>query len=261
MVDFSIVYRYFPLNNFHFNVARLDKYKGMLRALVNFLMILCVVFTSCTTVPTEKISQAELVLRGFDVITKDDPYECVGELLSSKYVFVGSAVLIRSDCVLTAAHCVVGTDISFFRTSDGHTYSIRKQTIHPNYLLHDYDLAVLKLGEPCEKTCAVLTDKFEDLQHREQLIAVGYGLHIKKVSKKDTFFYYGILLQQITVIKMLTPKGTIWFGDSGGAIFEEGGKLVGIITSLGTYKGSVVDNGATNLFMFNEWLTETINEE
>ena len=104
MVDFSIVYRYLPLNNFHFNVARLNKYKGMLRALVNFLMILCVVFTSCTTVPTEKISQAELILQGFDVITKDDPYECVGELLTSKYVFVGSAVLIRSDCEIGRAH-------------------------------------------------------------------------------------------------------------------------------------------------------------
>jgi hypothetical protein len=61
-------------------------------------------------------------------------------------------------------------------------------------------------------------------------------------------------VEEPTVFKILPLDGTIWFGDSGGAIYDNSGVLVGIISSLGIARGHLFENSATRLDLFRDWI-------
>ena len=95
-----------------------------------------------------------------------------------------------------------------------------------------------------------------------RLITVGYGGGEKRYSLLDTFWYYGILINQPSQIKWLPIRSTIWFGDSGGAVFSyfgTGKKLVGIISSLSFCEDGPYENSATSVKYFYSWIKEVTN--
>ena len=59
------------------------------------------------------------------------------------------------------------------------------------------------------------------------------------------------------MFKMLPLDGTVWFGDSGGAIVNAKGELVGVVSSLGIYHGNLYENSAVRLDLIHKWITQT----
>jgi V8-like Glu-specific endopeptidase len=203
---------------------------------------------------------------GFTVVTEEavDTYKCVGEIFTADGPFIGSGTLIAPKVVVTAAHVIKGSDLQYFRTNNK-CYKIRKSVAHPDYTEEGSgknDIGLLFLEEECLETPAVLQTDPQDLRRGELLTTVGFSHKIKKISNEHTFWYYGTLVEQPTYIRFLAYKGNIWLGDSGGAVFEDGGKLAGVISALMIMEYSVVDQTATRVDLYVPWITqmEKINE-
>ena len=60
---------------------------------------------------------------------------------------------------------------------------------------------------------------------------------------------------------MLPTHGTIWFGDSGGAIFGSDGQLLGIISSLSGRQGIIYENSAIRVDRFLGWINRVVEED
>ena len=203
---------------------------------------------------------------GFTVVTDDDAdtHKCVGEIFVTDGRFIGSGTLIAPKVVVTAAHVIKGSDLEYFRTNN-QCYKIRKSVAHPDYTEEGSgknDIGLLFLEEACLETPAVLQTDPEELRRGERLTTVGFSHKIKKISNEHTFWYYGTIVEQPTYIRFLAYKGNIWLGDSGGAVFEDGGKLTGVISALMIMEYSVVDQIATRVDLYVPWITqmEKINE-
>jgi V8-like Glu-specific endopeptidase len=203
---------------------------------------------------------------GFTVVTDDcaDTYKCVGEILVTNSRFIGSGTLIAPKVVLTAAHVIKDSELEYFRTNN-QCYKIRKSVMHPDYTEEGSgknDIGLLFLEEACLETPAVLQTDPQELKRGELLTTVGFSHKIKKISNEHTFWYYGTIVEQPTYIRFLAYKGNIWLGDSGGAVFEDGGKLTGVISALMIMEYSVVDQIATRVDLYVPWITqmEKINE-
>jgi hypothetical protein len=203
---------------------------------------------------------------GFTIVEEDgkDTNKCVGQVFSDDGDFIGSSVLIAPKVVLTAAHVIKGTNLEYFRTNN-QCYKIKKSIIHPDYSEENYgknDIGIIFLEEECLETPAVLQTNPEELIRGESLTTVGYSHRIKKISNERTFWYYGTIVEQPTYIRFLAYKGNIWLGDSGGAVFEDGGKLTGIISALMISEYHVVDQIATRIDLYIPWITqmEKVNE-
>lgn len=197
---------------------------------------------------------------GFTVVEEDDKdtNKCVGQVFSDDGDFIGSSVLIAPKVVLTAAHVIKGTNLEYFRTNN-QCYKIKKSIIHPDYSEENYgknDIGIIFLEEECLETPAVLQTNPEELIRGESLTTVGYSHRIKKISNERTFWYYGTIVEQPTYIRFLAYKGNIWLGDSGGAVFEDGGKLTGIISALMISEYHVVDQIATRIDLYIPWIRQ-----
>lgn len=92
------------------------------------------------------------------------------------------------------------------------------------------------------------------------LKAIGYGGGIRKQSDFGTIWYYGTLEEEPISFKMIPTSGTIWFGDSGGAIVDYKGTLVGIISSMKRKQGVLFENSAIRVDRLMPWITKTILE-
>ena len=174
---------------------------------------------------------------GFTVIHEgdEDPYSCVGALYVGEK-FIGSGTLIAPNAVLTAGHVAADDNVTGFKIC-GAEYHVIKSIMHPKYIIKDeivYDLAILILqSEPSVKPAKMSKD-IGDLTRLESLVTVGFSHNAKKSSNFRTFFYYGTLIEEPLYMKFLPLKGAfIWFGDSGGAVFEDilsaCGFLIGIL--------------------------------
>jgi hypothetical protein len=62
-------------------------------------------------------------------------------------------------------------------------------------------------------------------------------------------------------MKFLPINGHIWFGDSGGAVFENGGRLAGIISSMCIIDNTMVDQSAIRVDRYADWIKEMMNRE
>ena len=212
--------------------------------------------------PTQELPY--FITRGFTVIEEgqQDPFGCVGKVLKENGDMIGSCVLISPRVVLTAAHCLEDGNAYWFETNDCERIRIVKTVIHKdymsNYTIHDIGAFVLET--PSTKTPAVLIDNLGELNRLEPLVTVGYSFEKKKISNPKTFFYYGTVIEDPSHIKFLPLEGSVWFGDSGGGLFEDGGKLAGILCSFAMYNTHIFENSATHIILYKEWL-QTILEE
>jgi len=212
--------------------------------------------------PTQELP--ELLTRGFTVIEEgqQDPFGCVGKVLTENGELIGSCVLISPRVVLTAAHCLEDNNAYWFQTNDGECIRIIKciphKDYHPTSTLNDIGLFVLEA--PCSRTPAILMTSLEDLDRMESLTTVGYSLKRKKVSKPNVFFYFGTVLEDPSHIKFLPLEGTVWFGDSGGGLFENSGKLAGILCSFAIHNGTLFENSATHVILYTDWINTIIQE-
>ena len=75
-----------------------------------------------------------------------------------------------------------------------------------------------------------------------------------------TIWYYGTLEEEPISFKMIPTEGTIWFGDSGGAIVDSSGTLVGIISSMKRHRSVLFENSAIRVDRFLPWIAQVISE-
>jgi hypothetical protein len=192
---------------------------------------------------------------------EDDRYSGVGALYSGDGKFVGSAVLIHPKAILTAQHCfsMAENPPKYFITHNGQLLEIQTVYLKDGYNDCDFkdDLALCLLKEECFEPPFEIMQNFYELTPGENLITVGWSLGYKKVSEPGVMKYYGSLLEDYgKVMRMLARHGSVYFGDSGGAVFEDGGKLVGIIGffNMDPQTGQIVDNGAARLDFHYKWI-------
>jgi S1-C subfamily serine protease len=220
--------------------------------------------TTTTPIITDGISKPD-PFPGFQIINHNtkDVYGCVGHVHSSKGNFIGSGVLIGPAVVLTAGHVVDGNNLQFFITKDK-CYIIEKTILHPQYKTEENilnDLAIIVLSEACDEVPAEIIHSKEELTKREDLTTVGFSHEIKKVSKPGTFWYYGTTEEEPQYMKFLPLKGHIWFGDSGGAVFEDGGHLAGIISYMTILDDTLIEQSAIRLDLYADWILNTMEHE
>jgi hypothetical protein len=242
------------------------------------LLGLCLAITSCKVAPAthrveEKTPPSILDIlsppekqefAGFTVIHEgdEDPYSCVGELYVGEK-FIGSGTLVAPNAVLTAGHCAVDDKVTGFKIC-GAEYHVIKSIVHPKYIIKGeivYDIAILILqSEPSVKPAKMSKD-IGDLTRLESLVTVGFSHDAKKFSNYRTFFYYGTLIEDPLYMKFLPLKGAfIWFGDSGGAVFEEKGRLAGVISSFSICEEGVFECSALRVDLQQSWIEEVLDE-
>jgi len=241
--------------------------------LVLLVLGLFITSNSCTNyttdIPAQEIAPIEIPLKdpyeGFKVIIEDqDEYSCVGQVFN-KDGMVGSAVAIGGNVVITAGHCIEGSDLTEFHTSNK-KYKIVKQILHPLFKVKEnilMDVGILFLEESvCLKSYPVLPDSCkEELTRFEPLTTVGFSHEIKKKSNSDSFYYYGILSDNPLYIIFNSTKGChVWFGDSGGAVFEEHGKLVALIASFTVIDNAIIEMSGIRLDLCKPWI-EKVEQE
>ena len=202
---------------------------------------------------------------GFEIVNNNtqNTYSCVGHVHNDKGESIGSGVLISPTVVLTAGHVIDGDTLLYFITGDK-AYLIEKMISHPGYKHGEdivNDIGILILSEPCDEIPAIMSKTPDELTQREPLTTVGFSRQIKKISKPGTFWYYGTVEEEPQYMKFLPINGHIWFGDSGGAVFEEHGHLAGIISSMTIVDGTMVDQSAIRVDKYYKWIIETLQTE
>ena len=218
-----------------------------------------------TTVETPKSISNLDPFPGFDISNSNtqNKYGCVGHVHNERGEFIGSGVLIAPAIVLTAGHVIDGDELRYFITGDK-AYTIEKTILHPGYKTGEdivHDLGILILTEGCDETPAKMINQASELTQREPLTTVGYSKQVKKISKPGTFWYYGTVEEEPQYMKFLPIKGHVWFGDSGGAVFEETGKLAGIISSMMIVDSTMVDQSAIRVDKYYDWIVDTVQHE
>lgn len=218
-----------------------------------------------TTIDVPKSVSKPDPFPGFDISNNNtqNKYGCVGHVHNEQGEFIGSGVLIAPTIVLTAGHVIDGGQLQYFITGDK-AYTIEKIILHPGYKTGEeivHDLGILILSEGCDETPARMITNGSELTQREPLTTVGYSKQVKKVSKPGTFWYYGTVEEEPQYMKFLPINGHVWFGDSGGAVFEETGKLAGIISSMMILDAAIVDQSAIRLDKYYNWIVDTVQNE
>ena len=199
---------------------------------------------------------------------EDDRYSCVGALVTQHVNIIGSAVLIHPRAILSARHCFSDPDNfpGYFWTHSGQLVRIikviTKEPYYTGMLINDIVICILDTD--CVEPPTNLIKTTFELVPGESLITVGWSLGYKKVSKKGVMSYYGSLIEDNgQIMRMLANKGSIYFGDSGGAVFEDNGKLAGIIDfmSIDPETQSVIDNGAAKIDYYYPWIDTIMKQE
>ena len=236
----------------------------MYKLIFTLIISLSCVLGCKTTVDIPPLDNSTVAPSFFqEILPHSDPFPAVGCFRNADNSLIGSGVLIEKNIVLTAGH-VVDNPPAFFVISNKY-YLLKEIIIHEEYNEHLIwnDIAVVVLGSDVEGVVpAILTSEYDMLHKGKYLITVGFSKDIKKYSKVGVFFYYGTLMGEPNYIKFLTLKDTIWFGDSGGAVYSIFGnefKLVGIISTLSTdHDGMVYENSATKVKQYLPWIRSAI---
>ena len=195
-----------------------------------------------------------------------DPYPFVGSVnYADDGRLIGSGVLISSNLVLTAAHVPQGKDDLMFVEYDGDEHCISEILYYPDYVSGTltHDIAILVLETESDEQPVTLIDPEEDsIWKTMKLTTVGYGTGRKRFSNYNVFWYYGRLMRSPEFMIMLPLEGTIWFGDSGGAVFTLKNKLIGIMSYFQTTpSGKIYENGCASIEYYRDWIEEVQNEK
>ena len=240
------------------------------------VLIIGVLFLACcTTAPVTQHTQSipsQKSRQGFDNSTlENDKFPCVISLHKNDGGFVGSGVLISPYYILTAGHCISRDDITEVHLFDGRVHCVRELIQHEQHAIGPFiinDIGIIALDEPIldVKTYDLCSNilgmyKFQDVD------ICGYGGNWKKQSQFGMFKFYGILLHESDLFKILPIQGSVWFGDSGGGAFAyiDGKKqLIGIISSFSAMKinGSnvIIENSFVRVDRYIPWISKVISE-
>jgi hypothetical protein len=186
----------------------------------------------------------------------------VGSLRRPSGKVLGSAVLIEPNVALTAAHCLIDTDLSFVEFA-GKRYEIDYTMCYDEKSYDEHDIGLVFLSEDVSGVDPVgrIDDVLSKLRKWSHITTVGYSRGFKKVSSLSTFRYYGVLYNEENQIKMLPYSGSIWFGDSGGGLFwfgPNGFELIGILVSFSQVDGVIAENSSTRVDCYEEWIDAQI---
>jgi len=196
-------------------------------------------------------------MRGFSLLDEyTDP--AVGYLERESGEMIGSAVLISPTTIISAGHCMEGGIAAWFVTQEA-CYRIKKCTLHPYYKTGDtilVDLGVGVLETPCAAPPLPLVRSGYEYHRQQPLTVIGYGGGFKRRSVPNLFHYFGTIVEEPAVFKFLPLDGTVWFGDSGGAVLDDGGNVIGLVASFGIFNGHLYENSATRLESFTKWIQE-----
>lgn len=232
--------------------------------LTTALVISCAARVTPSPLQTPPIVKIELppIFRGFSLLLpSQETY--VGSIRKFDGGLIGSAVLISPTWALTAGHCA--DDDAYWFETNGKRYCIEKLVKHPKADLKNpingdvVDLALIQLSEPCEEAYLPISN-WKPVKG-EWLSAIGFGGGLKKISNPGILWYYGTLIDEPYNLKMLCYDGTIWFGDSGGAILNSKKELVGIMSSFGARGKRIYENSAIHVCLFVGWINETMGVE
>ena len=179
------------------------------------------------------------IFRGFDICTTEtDSYPGVVALHSTDS-FVGSGVLISPYYILTAGHCIDGGNLDYIKLLDGRTFCISETILHPVYGIGELvlnDIGIIVLNEPIlDVETYPLCRSISEISKYQHIDISGWGAKIKKQSQWSKFFFYGVIQREENQFKVLPLNGTVWFGDSGSAVYSQiNGKkyLIGIVSNF-----------------------------
>lgn len=248
--------------------------RGVLNSLRIFLVLVLLqactpnVTTDAPSAPPPKCGELEplaeapqetpLFLRGFMLLEEtQDP--AIGFLATDSGNLIGSAVLIHPNIAITAGHCLDGQQAKWF-IAGGMLNEVESFVLHPMYKIGDVlviDVGLILLKYPSTITPLQLVPKSYTYTKLQSICAIGYGGGVKKKSYPDTFSYFGTTIEEPWCFKMLPIFGSVWFGDSGGAIVDENGLLIGIISSLLIYRERLYENNVIRLPELIDWIEKT----
>ena len=168
----------------------------------------------------------------------------------------GSAILISNNQLLTAAHVLSGLnkgdrcDIEF-RDPKGELESIYAEAgiLTLGKFLPDHnpeeDYALLKIlhieGSHFAKPCTIGSG---NIAPGEDVTIVGYpaGAYSYTAGKVSNVTG-GLLGEHFDIKELYSVDAKAWHGNSGGALFDSKGQLIGIVTLAGSFEG--LDDGQT----------------
>lgn len=209
-------------------------YKCLLLLFVTFLFISNIIFIAITIKNIKSTNK-------FDITTSifKNSISSVVELKSETKGFgesFGSAVFIKMEgYLITAAHVVTYQKDNSAQTYQSYQIRFVDQKQYTEVVLIKYDiekdLAYLKLKDPQNTKFTPLKIREEELKHGEIAFSVGNGLN------QGISITKGIVSQPLVNIKhnslsriMIQLNITINEGNSGGAVLDKNGMLIGIVS-------------------------------
>lgn len=197
---------------------------------------------------------------GVPKIIEQYVYAPVGRI-DSEEGLIGSGVYIGNRMVLTAGHVLYQTNAKTFSVGNFQC-CIVDIVVHPNYFAieksepqNDIGIAVLEEEPPFEIQAAKVCRHIE-LKKGDNLNVIGYSFGKKKLSKPCVFFFYGILMEEPQNIKFLPLFATVYFGDSGGGVFDDKGNLVGLVSYFSIIGHKLYENSATRVDYYFDWICQ-----
>jgi S1-C subfamily serine protease len=136
------------------------------------------------------------------------------------------ATIINPNTIITAAHCVINPYDYYIEPSDRKLYPV-------DIIAIDYftttDLAVLETRVNISQPTATVSSN--EPRYGEDIWVIGCGggecdaLSKGIVSKLNVTGHHNTIMNQFDV--------TAWYGNSGGGVFDDTGRLVGVVSQFG----------------------------
>ena len=177
------------------------------------LRLIGTLFCISTATPSLAVPVDELVAQISQHVVK------VQVALANGGYGLGSGVVIAPDQVVTNCH-VVANAVSASINSNGENYNV--SALKPDW---HHDLCILKVAGLNLPVAGMGSS--EKLQYEQAVYSVGYASFSPRANGTSGFIK-GLYNKDDSVV--VRASNTFRLGDSGGGLFDESGKLVGIIT-------------------------------
>ena len=203
--------------------------------------------------------------------SEHDPYPSICSLHLEDGRLIGSGILIRSNVVLTAGHCIEDDDI-FSIIIGEEEIMVKDMVLHPSYsrtfgrIQNDIGLIFLECDseyEPATIGCVEWMVRYQDIT------TVGHSFDYKKYSKPNVFRYFGTVVEEPNYMKFIPRPASVWPGDSGGGVFakfQDKDYVVGIISNylvIEAFNGRIVvsECSATIIVKYLDWIESEVKNE
>jgi S1-C subfamily serine protease len=150
--------------------------------------------------------------------------------------FIGSGVLIKAGHVLTNYHVVKDADRVRVSFASGRVVEVEAAAVVSDPVT---DLAVVKLPDDISnelkedlKQSAVFADSEKDIEVGDWALAIGSPLDLRQTVTVGVISAKGRLLDKLDMVELLQTDAAINLGNSGGPLFDQRGRVVGINVAL-----------------------------